>query len=283
MQVVETVAQVRDQLARWRQQGQSIALVPTMGNLHDGHMSLVDRAGELADRVCATIFVNPSQFGPGEDFEQYPRTPEHDMALLSEGGCDLLLTPSVAEMYPTGQDNSTRVRVPGSDQGLCDASRPGHFDGVATVVTALLNIFQPHVAIFGEKDFQQLMVIRRLVKDLHLPVTIVGSPTVREASGLAVSSRNRYLDEDQKQRAAAIYAALCAVRDGVQAGHSQDDVSTGAWRSMQAAGLEPEYLELRRTLDLAPASPEDLELVVLTAARMGGTRLIDNLSFPRTP
>ncbi|MDJ0657056.1 MAG: pantoate--beta-alanine ligase [Xanthomonadales bacterium] len=283
MQVVETVAQVRDQLARWRQQGQSIALVPTMGNLHDGHMSLVDRAGELADRVCATIFVNPSQFGPGEDFEQYPRTPEHDMALLSEGGCDLLLTPSVAEMYPTGQDNSTRVRVPGSDQGLCDASRPGHFDGVATVVTALLNIFQPHVAIFGEKDFQQLMVIRRLVKDLHLPVTIVGSPTVREASGLAVSSRNRYLDEDQKQRAAAIYAALCAVRDGVQAGHPQDDVSTGAWRSMQAAGLEPEYLELRRTLDLAPASPEDLELVVLTAARMGGTRLIDNLSFPRTP
>ncbi|MBF3326649.1 pantoate--beta-alanine ligase, partial [Pseudomonas aeruginosa] len=208
MNTVKTVRELRAAVARARSEGKRIGFVPTMGNLHAGHAALVKKAGERADFVVVSIFVNPLQFGPSEDLDKYPRTLAADQERLLEAGCHLLFTPTVEEMYPDGMEGQTRIHVPGVSEGLCGASRPGHFEGVATVVSKLLNMVQPDLALFGEKDFQQLAVIRKLVRDLNLPVQIFGEPTVRAADGLALSSRNGYLNEQQRAAAPAIYRTL---------------------------------------------------------------------------
>lgn len=218
MNTVKTVRELRAAVARARSEGKRIGFVPTMGNLHAGHAALVKKAGERADFVVVSIFVNPLQFGPSEDLDTYPRTLAADQERLLEAGCHLLFTPTVEEMYPDGMDGQTRIHVPGVSEGLCGASRPGHFEGVATVVSKLLNMVQPDLALFGEKDFQQLAVIRKLVRDLNLPVQIFGEPTVRAADGLALSSRNGYLDEQQRAAAPAIYRTLRQLGERIRAG-----------------------------------------------------------------
>ncbi|NVZ09582.1 pantoate--beta-alanine ligase [Allochromatium humboldtianum] len=274
---VERVAELRAQVRAWRAAGERIAFVPTMGNLHAGHLSLVREGRARADRVVASIFVNPLQFGPGEDLDAYPRTLEADRRQLGETGCDLLFTPSVREIYPRGQDTHTRVEVPGISDILCGASRPGHFVGVATVVCKLLNMVQPDVALFGEKDFQQLLVIRRLVEDLALPVEVVGVPTARESDGLAMSSRNGYLTPEERVLAPALYRVLNATAKAVRAGEPIERAEQAGLEVLAAAGLCPDYLTVRRTEDLAPAGPEDRALVILAAAYLGRARLIDNV------
>ena len=274
---VAHVADLRERVRAWRVAGERIAFVPTMGNLHAGHLSLV-RAGRMhADRVVASIFVNPLQFGPSEDLDAYPRTLDADRRQLEASGCDLLFTPSVDEVYPRGQDSQTRVEVPGISDILCGASRPGHFVGVATVVCKLLNMVQPDVALFGEKDFQQLLVIRRLVEDLALPVEVVGVPTARESDGLAMSSRNGYLTPEERALAPALYRVLNATAEAMRAGEPIERAERAGLDALAAAGLRPDYLSVRRAEDLAPAGPEDRALVILAAAYLGRARLIDNL------
>ena len=265
-------------LATFRLRAQRIALVPTMGNLHAGHYSLIRIAREHADVVVASVFVNPTQFGPNEDFARYPRTPEADAAGLSAAGCDALFMPAVEEMYPFGPENTVRVNVPGFDM-LEGAVRPGHFDGVATVVARLFNIVQPTVAVFGRKDYQQLLVIRRMARDLGYPIDIVDAPTLREASGLAMSSRNQYLDDAGRERAAVIYATLQRMREAVRAGvQPRREIEAEAEAALRAAGFAPDYAVIRRADDLAEPAPGQSEaLIGLIAARLGSTRLIDNL------
>ncbi len=278
MQTCETVAALRGLVARWREDRQRVALVPTMGNLHEGHLALVRLARAHAERVVCSIFVNPTQFGPGEDFDRYPRTPEEDRARLAAEGVDALFLPGVDAMYPYGADGATRVSVPEVGAILCGAHRPGHFDGVATVVLRLLNMAQPDVAVFGQKDFQQLFLIRRLVRDLCLSVDIEAAPISRETDGLARSSRNRYLDPEARARAPALHRALRGVADAIAAGEGAfDALAAQARAQLRNAGLEPDYVEVRCVDTLAPAWPEARPLVVLGAARLAGTRLIDNL------
>ena len=274
---VERVSELRERVAAWRAAGERIAFVPTMGNLHAGHLCLVREARARADRVVASIFVNPLQFGPSEDLDAYPRTLDEDRRLLVEAGCDLLFAPRVSEVYPRGQEAQTRVDVPGLSDILCGASRPGHFVGVATVVCKLLNMAQPDVALFGEKDFQQLLVIRRMVEDLAMPVEIVGVPTVREPDGLAMSSRNGYLTAEERRLAPALRRVLIAAGDSLRAGESVARVEQAALESLAAAGLRPDYLSVRRACDLASADPDDRDLIILAAAYLGRARLIDNL------
>jgi pantoate--beta-alanine ligase len=266
-------------VAGFRRDGRRIALVPTMGNLHAGHHSLIDIARARADVVIASLFVNPTQFGPHEDFTRYPRTPEADAAGLAACGCDVLFMPAVEEMYPFGATHAVTVGVPGLRDVLEGAIRPGHFDGVASVVARLFNFAQPQVAVFGQKDYQQLLVIRRMTRDLGYPIQIVAAPIVREASGLAMSSRNRYLDAGERERAAVIHAALQAMRDGVL--HSTlplAAIEARAAEQLVQVGLVPDYAVLRRADDLgeAPDGRRD-GLIALVAARSGTTRLIDNL------
>lgn len=278
MQTHSTITALRSALAPWREPGKRIALVPTMGNLHEGHLALVNRAAHYADCVVVSIFVNPIQFGPGEDFLSYPRTLEEDSLKLAEAGVCLLFAPPVEEMYPAGATGQTQVEVPGLSDILCGASRPGHFRGVATVVSKLFNIIQPHTAVFGEKDFQQLMVIRRMVADLCMPVEIVGAPTTREPDGLAMSSRNRYLDADARARAPALYRTLGEVAERLCSGRRDYAVLEGeAQRTLENAGFRPDYLSIRRSADLQPPAGDDGALVVLAAAHLDGARLIDNL------
>lgn len=274
---VERVAELRAQVRAWRAAGERIAFVPTMGNLHAGHLSLVSEGRARAERVVASIFVNPLQFGPREDLDAYPRTLDADRRQLDATGCDLLFTPGVSEIYPRGQDTQTRVEVPGISDILCGVSRPGHFVGVATVVCKLLNMVQPDVALFGEKDFQQLLVIRRLVEDLALPVEIVGVSTAREFDGLAMSSRNGYLTPEERALAPALYRVLNATAKAVRAGEPIERAEQAGLDVLAADGLRPDYLTVRRTEDLAPAGPEDRALVILAAAYLGRARLIDNL------
>ncbi|MDR5866327.1 pantoate--beta-alanine ligase [Halomonas koreensis] len=278
MQTLDAIPALREALAAHRRAGRTIGLVPTMGNLHDGHLALVAEARRRADVVVATIFVNPMQFGPDEDLDAYPRTLAEDRARLEAAGCDLLFAPDPATIYPRGLDAQTRVSVPEVSEGLCGASRPGHFDGVATVVTMLFHLVQPDLACFGEKDYQQLAVIRRLVADLHLPIEIVGVPIVRDADGLALSSRNGYLDADQRARAPALHATLRVLREALQAGEPvAATLETGRAR-LREAGFAPDYLELRAA-DLGPVGETTRDAVLLAAARLGPTRLIDNLSL----
>ncbi|MBB6341589.1 pantoate--beta-alanine ligase [Pseudomonas fluvialis] len=284
MNTVKTVRELRAAIARARAEGKRIGFVPTMGNLHSGHVALVEKASQRADFVVASIFVNPLQFGPNEDLAKYPRTLAADQEKLVSAGCHLLFAPTPEEMYPQGMDDQTRISVPVVSEGLCGGSRPGHFEGVATVVTKLFNMVQPDLAIFGEKDFQQLAVIRKLVRDLNLPVQIFGEPTVRADDGLALSSRNGYLSAEQRQVAPQLFATLKDMADSICGG--RDDFSRltlDGLKHLEKAGFRPDYLEIREAGSLRPAQAGDKELVILVAAYLGTTRLIDNLAFTSHP
>jgi len=277
MRTFVSAAQLHPQIARWRREGQRVGFVPTMGNLHAGHHSLLAIAREHADIVVASVFVNPTQFGPNEDFARYPRTPAEDAAGLAAHGCDALFLPAVEDLYPYGAARSVKISVPDLPEVLEGAIRPGHFDGVATVVAKLFNLVQPQVAVFGQKDYQQLLVIRRLVRDLGYPIEVVGAPIVREANGLAMSSRNQYLDADQRARAGAIHASLQRMRAALLRGDPVAKAEAAARTDLEAAGLVPDYAVVRRAEDLGELAGERGDRVALIAARMGNTRLIDNL------
>ncbi|MEJ2462172.1 MAG: pantoate--beta-alanine ligase [Candidatus Thiodiazotropha sp.] len=269
---------LRAAIGQWRKEGERIAFVPTMGNLHAGHLDLVQEAARQADRVVVSIFVNPLQFGEGEDFDAYPRTLDEDKQKLMELGADLLFAPTVDTLYPSGQEAQTRVEVPALSDILCGASRPGHFVGVATVVCKLFNMVQPDLAVFGEKDYQQLMVIRRMVADLAMPIRIVGKSTVREPDGLAMSSRNGYLSADQRGAAPLLYRTLQSTAEALRGGdRDYTGLETAAREVLQEAGFRPDYYVIRRAGDLAPPGQSEDNLVVLAAAYLGTTRLIDNL------
>ncbi|MFN3714666.1 MAG: pantoate--beta-alanine ligase [Alcanivoracaceae bacterium] len=278
MRTVHTIAEVRQQVRDWRQAGLTIGFVPTMGNLHAGHISLIDEARHHADKVVASIFVNPTQFGPSEDFASYPRTLDADSEKLATAGCDLLFAPSVDEMYP--EKNRTWVDVDDLGDHLCGASRPGHFRGVSTVVSKLFNIVLPDIACFGEKDFQQLAIIRRMVQDLFFPVRIIGVATAREANGLAMSSRNGYLSAAQKAQAGAIHATLQALKARIEAGERDYPALVQAGTDqLTQAGFAVDYLSISHAGTLAPAALPDRQLLIAVAAKLGATRLIDNVSL----
>lgn len=269
--------ELRAYVRQWRRDGERVAFVPTMGNLHAGHGNLAKQARNIADRVVVSIFVNPLQFGPNEDYSAYPRTPDEDRALLESLKVDLLFEPTVAEMYPRALGATAIVQVPDLDSILCGAFRPGHFTGVATIVTKLLNLVQPDVALFGLKDYQQLMIIRRAVTDLCMPIEIVGVPTIREADGLAMSSRNRYLRPDQRALAPRIYEELVRARDAIVGGERNfAAVERAGFDALKAVGFVPDYFSVRDASTLG--EPEATgDVVILTAARNGRARLIDNV------
>jgi pantoate--beta-alanine ligase len=275
MDIIRDIAALRGRLRAWRAAGHSIALVPTMGALHTGHLSLVALARSRATRVIASIFVNPMQFGAGEDLARYPRREAEDAGLLEGAGCDLLFAPAAETVYPQGF--LTSVRVAGLDQPMEGLARPGHFDGVATVVTKLLLMAFPDVAVFGEKDWQQLAIVRRLVLDLDIPVEIVGAPTVRDPDGLALSSRNAYLDPSQRAVAAALPRTLRAAAQALASGARVAETLSTARAALGSAGFRIEYLTLadERTLETLAELRAPARLFV--AARLGGTRLIDNM------
>mgnify|MGYP002717481890 FL=1 len=278
MNMVKTLRELRAAIAQARAEGKQIGFVPTMGNLHAGHVSLVEIAAQRADFVVASIFVNPLQFGAGEDLDKYPRTLAADQEKLLAAGCHLLFHPDVAEIYPHGMGDQTRVSVPGVSEGLCGASRPGHFEGVATVVTKLFNMVQPDLAVFGEKDYQQLAVIRALVQDLNMPIQIIGAPTQRAEDGLALSSRNGYLSDEQRAAAPALYRGLQTIAEELRRGaRDYARLIETAQAQQRTAGFIPDYLEIRNAVNLRPAQVDDRHLVILTAAQLGSTRLIDNL------
>ena len=284
MNVVKTIADLRAAVARARGEGKRIGFVPTMGNLRAGHIALVKKAGQRADFVVASIFVNPLQFGPNEDLASYPRTLTTDQDKLFEAGCHLLFAPSVEEMYPHGQALQTIVRVPGVSEGLCGGSRPGHFDGVSTVVSKLFNMVLPDLAVFGQKDFQQLAVIRTMVRDLNMPVQIIGEPIVRADDGLALSSRNGYLSADERATAPVLHRTLQQLADALRNGERDyPALLESGHQALQAAGLRPDYLEIRNAADLQPVKPDSHEVVILAAAFLGKTRLLDNLLVDITP
>jgi pantoate--beta-alanine ligase len=277
MIVARTDADLRQAIGAWRTAGERIGFVPTMGALHAGHLSLMKLARAHASRVVASVFVNPTQFGPNEDFNRYPRQPEKDSGLLEEAGCDLLFLPDTATIYPPG--NATFVEPAGAAEGLEGACRPGHFRGVATVVCALFNLVRADVAVFGEKDAQQLAVIRQMVRDLHLPVEIVPSPTVREADGLAMSSRNAYLSPSEREAAAVLHRALRAAERAVSEGERRGDAVRERLR--EVLNTEPlarvEYAEVVDADSFQPVETLRGRLVLPLAVRIGGTRLIDNI------
>jgi pantoate--beta-alanine ligase len=279
IEIVSELPALRTRVGEWKRSGLRIGFVPTMGNLHAGHHSLIALARAHADRVVASVFVNPTQFGPNEDYARYPRTPDADAAGLEAAGCDLLWLPSVETMYPYGADGAVRMRVPGISDVLDGAHRPGHFDGVATVVTRLFNQVQPDVAAFGRKDYQQLAVLRYLVRDLGFPIELLAATTLREADGLAMSSRNQYLSPEERQRAPEIHRNLLAMRDAAVARRPHDEIEAEASRRLQAAGFEVDYSVIRAADLTEPAHGDGGPLVALIAARLGRTRLIDNLEF----
>jgi pantoate--beta-alanine ligase len=277
MDTIVRSSELRQRVSQWRSAGQRVGFVPTMGNLHAGHGNLVKQASQLADRVVVSIFVNPLQFGPNEDFAAYPRTPDEDRKLLESLNADLLFMPSVDEMYPQGQVETARVQVPGLDEILCGAFRPGHFTGVATIVTKLLNLVQPDVALFGEKDYQQLMIIRRAATDLCMPMEIVGVATMREPDGLAMSSRNRYLSEQDRRVAPQIFAELERARHAIESGADDfEALEQAGFEALQRSGFRPDYFSVRDAATLGAPS-KGTDLVILTAARIGRARLIDNV------
>ncbi|HWM70216.1 MAG TPA: pantoate--beta-alanine ligase [Steroidobacteraceae bacterium] len=282
METVTTIAAVRERVRAWHREGLRVAFVPTMGNLHPGHVSLIEAARRHGDRFIASIFVNPMQFGPNEDFAHYPRTPTQDERMLAVAGCNLMFMPDVAEIYPNGSERATRIDVPGLSRILCGEFRPGHFEGVATIVAKLFHIVEPDVAVFGEKDFQQLTVIRRMVADLCISVQVIGAPTVRDADGLAMSSRNQYLSEQERGIAPRIYEILTATAKRLQAGDSEfASMERAGCQMLEAAGFRPDYFAVRQAADLSAPRPDTSHLVVLTAARLGKARLIDNIQVER--
>lgn len=278
MITVEKIDELRGAVRRLRHGGRRIAFVPTMGNLHAGHLALVARAREVADFTVVSIFVNPFQFGEGEDFLTYPRTLGEDCAELERSGADLLFIPEAAEIYPKGPTRCTRIEVPELGGMLCGEFRPKFFRGVATVVAILFNAVAPDVAIFGEKDYQQLLVIRRMVRDLKMPIEVLGAPTVREQDGLAMSSRNRYLSEAERRVAPALYLTLREVRDSLRRGAADFAViEAEGTRTLEARGFRPDYLVVRRAADLSLPKAGDQDLRILAAAWLGRARLIDNV------
>jgi pantoate--beta-alanine ligase len=280
MDTVTTIAAVREHVRRWRSQGQRVAFVPTMGNLHPGHVSLIEMARRHGDRFVASIFVNPMQFGPNEDFAHYPRTPTQDSRMLADAGCDLMFMPDVAEIYPNGSERATRVDVPGLSSILDGEFRPGHFEGVATVVAKLFHIVEPDVAVFGEKDFQQLTIIRRMVADLVMPITIVAAPTVRDPDGLAMSSRNQYLTDEERKKAPVIHRLLLSAVERLRAGERDfAAIERHGLEALVAGGFRPDYFAVRRADDLSSPQPDTPHFVILVAARLGRARLIDNLQL----
>lgn len=276
MRTATTIDDLRTTVSQWRSQQQTIAFVPTMGNLHAGHVRLMQEARKHAARVVASIFVNPLQFNDPADFARYPRTLDADAAALRAAGVDLLFTPQAAEFYPPG--DVTRVHVAGLSEILCGAFRPGHFVGMSTIVCKLFNIVQADVALFGLKDFQQFKIIQRMVVDLAMPIAVVGIDTVREADGLAMSSRNGYLSAEERARAPVLYRALCKARDALRAGEKElRAVEAQAMQALQNSGFKPEYFSVRRAADLAEADTNDNDRVILAAAWLGKARLIDNV------
>jgi pantoate--beta-alanine ligase len=251
-----------------------------MGNLHAGHVSLIEAARRYGDRFVASIFVNPMQFGPNEDYAQYPRTPTQDATMLADAGCNLMFMPDVAEIYPNGSERATRVDVPNLSRVLDGVFRPGHFEGVSTIVATLFHIVEPDVAVFGEKDFQQLTIIRRMVSDLCMPVEVVGAPTVRDADGLAMSSRNQYLSPTERQVAPRIYQTLQAAASRLQASDIDfAGIEHTGMETLEKAGMKPDYFSVRVAQDLGAPAADTRHLVVLTAARLGRARLIDNIQI----
>jgi pantoate--beta-alanine ligase len=280
MEIVSTTVDLRARVHAWRAKFERIAFVPTMGNLHAGHLKLVRHARSLAGRVVVSIFVNPMQFGPGEDYATYPRTLEPDTSALAQADADLVFTPAVAEIYPGDMERTTRVVVPGLSEILCGAFRPVFFTGVATVVTRLFNLVQPDIAVFGEKDYQQLILIRRMVTELCLPVEIEGVATEREPDGLAMSSRNGYLTPAERSVATVLYRTLEEVKAAVERGAGPYSVlEREATDALVQAGFRPDYVSIRRAADLAEPGTGDRVLRVLAAAWLGAARLIDNLEI----
>lgn len=277
MITTESISAIRKQVLAWRLKGETVAFVPTMGNLHLGHLTLVREAKSRADHVVASIFVNPMQFGQNEDLDAYPRTLSDDQSALVEAGAELLFTPTPSIIYPKGMEAQTFVEVPLISDQLCGESRPGHFRGVATIVCKLFNIVQPDIAVFGQKDFQQLLVIKTMVEDLSMPIEIIGVETIREDSGLAMSSRNGYLTAAQKQQAAVLKQTLDTMAIELRAGKQTDEVISTAKQAISAAGFDNDYLDIRNAKTFNKADSSDAEQVILVAAYMGATRLIDNL------
>ena len=281
MKTINDIGGLRAKVEYWRRGG-NVAFVPTMGNLHAGHLSLVREARKIADRVVVSIFVNPLQFGAGEDFENYPRTLELDAGMLEGEGTDLLFAPPVELMYPKPASEQTLVKVPGISELLCGAHRPGHFVGVATVVCKLFNMVQPDIALFGKKDFQQLMVIRRMVEDLAMPVRVVGIDTYRESDGLAMSSRNGYLEPEERAMAPVLYRVLSGLAEKLRQGNEDyAGLQSQAVRELDENGFRTDYVAIRRAEDLLEPAPDEANLVVLIAAYLGKARLIDNIEVSR--
>lgn len=284
MVIIETIADLRSQLRAWREAGDRIAFVPTMGNLHAGHLKLVKAAREHGQRIIVSIFVNPMQFDREDDFAAYPRTRQDDLKVLAGASVDLAFLPTETEIYPRPMEQMTFVEVPGLGEELEGAERPGHFRGVSTVVARLFNLIAPDVAVFGKKDYQQLMLIRRMVDDLGLTIGIVGVETEREASGLALSSRNGYLTEAERNQAPALYAALVRCRDHVIRHPDQiAKAEVEAIKALESTGFRPDYISVRRQSDLQRPGKFDADLVILAAAWLGKARLIDNIELSLNP
>jgi pantoate--beta-alanine ligase len=278
LHTVSSKEELRAQLGEWRTAGDHIALIPTMGNLHAGHLSLIDLAREHAEKIVVSIFVNPTQFAAGEDFDGYPSTLDRDKRQLSRSGVDLVFVPDVGTLYPFGIEHSTSVTVPVFSNEFCGEFRPGHFEGVASVVTRLFGLVQPDVAVFGQKDYQQQLIIRRMTLDLGFPVRIVTGETVRQDDGLALSSRNQYLTDEERAIAPGIYQALRKVGDALQAGNrNYDELQDDATAELIGAGFAPDYVSIRRAENLAEPDRDCDELVVFVAATLGKARLIDNI------
>jgi len=276
--VLNTKQEIAEQVSEWRHHDEHIALVPTMGNLHAGHLALVELAREHAERVVVSVFVNPTQFGEGEDFEDYPRTLERDKRHLKKTPADLIFAPSIETVYPFGLEMATKVSVPGLTQNFCGAARPGHFDGVTTVVARLFAMVQPDVAVFGQKDYQQQLVLRHMAADMSLPISIITGNTVRDDDGLALSSRNSYLSEEERAKAPLLYAALASVSSELQNGRRNfEELEVSAIARLSDSGFDVDYFFIRRAQNLEVPDRDCDDLVVLVAAKLGSTRLIDNV------
>ena len=282
MQTIETISTLRSEINLWRQQGLKIAFVPTMGNLHQGHIALVEKAKQMADKVVVSIFVNPMQFGVNEDIDNYPRTMAADQEKLAIGGCDILFIPPPAIIYPKGLDKQSYIEVPNVSDGYCGESRPGHFRGVATVVCKLFNIVQPDIACFGLKDYQQVQVIQTMVEDLSMPIEILPVETVREDSGLALSSRNNYLTAEEKKIAPALSQNIQWLAKAIQRDNDFIGLAKKAASYIDNTGMKTDYIHICHARTLQPASEDDKELVILAAAHCGKARLIDNLRISLT-
>jgi pantoate--beta-alanine ligase len=278
MIIIRSKSELQERLVGWRQAGERVAIVPTMGNLHAGHISLVEVARANAERVVVTVFVNPTQFGVGEDFENYPRSLDIDAQQLDNAAADVLFAPEITTVYPFGLENATLIAVPGLTENFCGSFRPGHFDGVTTVVARLFALVQPDLAVFGQKDYQQQLVIRRMTEDLSLPIRILTAPTVREADGLAMSSRNAYLTIAERRKAPALYRILVAAGNELHDGsRAFDALEKQAFATLLDTGFQPEYVAVRRAEDLREPGRDCSEFVVLAAASLGAARLIDNV------